>query len=232
VKGAELYDDPVFLAGYRQLRRDKLGLNEELEIPAMAALLPPVDGLQVVDLGCGEGGLAVRLAEAGASAVVAVDASESMLSRASQHSRVYYVRSDLADFDLAPGTVDLVVSSLALHYVEDLEGLVARIRSWLSPGRRLVFSVEHPIITAPLEPSDGGVDDYADEGPRQRSWFVDGVVKYHRTIGSTLATLQRQGFALEAVEEPQPTEVQIRHYPHLAVHRRRPPLLLVSARVR
>jgi 2-polyprenyl-3-methyl-5-hydroxy-6-metoxy-1,4-benzoquinol methylase len=75
VKGADLYDDPVFLAGYRELRRAKRGLNDELEIPAMAALLPPVDRFRVVDLGCGAGELAVRLAEAGAAQVVAVDSS-------------------------------------------------------------------------------------------------------------------------------------------------------------
>ena len=133
VNGAELYDDPVFLDGYRELRREGLGLNDELEIPAMNAVLPPVEGLRVVDLGCGEGGLAVRLASAGAE-VIAVDASEQMLAAAARHPRVRYVRADLADFDLPSESVDLVVSSLALHYVEDFGGLVARVAQWLTPG--------------------------------------------------------------------------------------------------
>ena len=71
MKGSEVYDDPTFLHGYRELRRTGLGLNDELEIPAMDAVLPPVDGLRVVDLGCGEGGLAVGLAESGAADVTA-----------------------------------------------------------------------------------------------------------------------------------------------------------------
>jgi SAM-dependent methyltransferase len=224
-----VYDDPVFLSAYRQLRRDRLGLNDELEIPAMAALLPPVTGLRVADLGCGEGELAVRLASAGAVRVIGVDASASMLARAAGHPLVRYVRSDLADFELAPGSVDLVVSSLALHYVKDFEGLVARIARWLSPGGRFVFSIEHPLITAPLEAADLVVDDYADEGRRQRHWFVDGVVKYHRTISSLLMTLRWHGFDLLAVEEPQPTTAQVAAHPHLAIHRRRPPLLVISA---
>jgi ubiquinone/menaquinone biosynthesis C-methylase UbiE len=115
VKGSELYDDPEFLAGYQALRRDKRGLNDELEVPAMEALLPQVAGTRVVDLGCGEGALAVRLAEQGAAEVVAVDASASMLANAPAHPRVRYVRADLADFDLPPASVDLAVSSLALH---------------------------------------------------------------------------------------------------------------------
>jgi SAM-dependent methyltransferase len=205
-------------------------LNDALEIPALAALLPPVDGLRVVDLGCGQGELAVRLACAGASQVTGIDRSSSMLSRAGEHPAVRYVRSDLADFDLAPSSVELVVSSLALHYVADFEGLVARIGRWLSPGGHFLFSIEHPVVTAPLEAADLVVDDYADEGPRQRTWFVDGVVKHHRTVSSLLMTLRRCGFELVAVDEPQPTPAQVEAEPRLALHRRRPPLLLVSAR--
>lgn len=228
VNGAELYDDPVFLDGYRELRREGLGLNDELEIPAMNAVLPPVEGLRVVDLGCGEGGLAVRLASAGAE-VIAVDASEQMLAAAARHPRVRYVRADLADFDLPSESVDLVVSSLALHYVEDFGGLVARVAQWLTPGGSFVFSVEHPVVTAPLTAADCVVDDYADEGPRQRTWFVDGVIKYHRTVGTVLRVLREQGFRLDVVDEPVPTRSQAERSPQLAVHRRRPALLLVAA---
>ncbi|MFG1818449.1 class I SAM-dependent methyltransferase [Kribbella sp. NPDC049174] len=228
MKGSELYDDPDFLSGYRQLRRDRLGLNDSLEIPAMNAVLPAVEGLRVVDLGCGEGRLAVRLASGGAE-VVAVDASEQMLAAASRHPRVRYVRADLAEFDLPPESVELVVSSLALHYVEDFSGLVGRVARWLTPGGTFAFSIEHPVVTAPLVAADCVVDDYADEGPRQRAWFVDGVIKYHQTLGTVLGVLRQHGFRLNVVDEPLPTAEQVERHPHLAVHRRRPPLLLVSA---
>ncbi|GAA1537432.1 class I SAM-dependent methyltransferase [Kribbella lupini] len=225
-----LYDDPRFLAGYRELRRTGMGLNDELEIPAMSALLPSVDeGLRVADLGCGEGELAVRLASSGAS-VIAVDASTSMLSQAVEHPRIRYLQADLAQLDLPGASLDLVVSSLALHYVEDFAGLVGRIARWLVPGGQFVFSVEHPVVTAPLEASAQVIDDYADEGRRQRNWFVDGVVKYHRTIGSIVEALLAAGFSIEALREPQPSLDQVERKPHLAVHRRRPPLLLISAR--
>ncbi|MFD3404943.1 class I SAM-dependent methyltransferase [Kribbella sp. NPDC058693] len=224
-----LYDNPAFLRGYRELRRTGRCINDALEIPAMDAALPPVAGARVVDLGCGEGGLAVRLAAAGAVEVLAVDASEQMLAAAAPHPRVRYVRADLADFDLTARCVDLVVSSMALHYVEDFDGLVARVTGWLRPGGAFVFTIEHPVMTAPVVAEDCVVDDYADEGRRERSWFVDGVVKYHRTIGSTVATLRRHGFRLELVDEPLPTREQVAAHPHLAIHRRRPPILLVSA---
>ncbi|WP_432885761.1 class I SAM-dependent methyltransferase [Kribbella sp. CA-245084] len=227
-----LYDNPQFLKGYRQLRRTGQGINDALEIPAMDAALRglPVEGARVVDLGCGEGGLAVRLAARGAAHVVAVDASEQMLAAAVRHPRVRYLRADVAGFDLPRGSADLVVSSMALHYVEDFDGLVARVAGWLASGGAFVFSVEHPVMTAPVVAADCVVDDYADEGRRERSWFVDGVVKYHRTIGSIVLSLRRHGFRLESLDEPLPTPAQVAAYPHLAIHRRRPPILLVSAR--
>ncbi|MER7246275.1 class I SAM-dependent methyltransferase [Kribbella sp. NPDC000426] len=227
-----LYDNPQFLQGYRQLRRTGQGINDALEIPAMDAALRdlPVEGARVVDLGCGEGGLAVRLAARGAAEVVAVDASEQMLAAAVAHPRVRYLRADVAGFELARGSADLVVSSMALHYVEDFSGLVGRVARWLTAGGAFVFTIEHPVMTAPLVAADCVVDDYADEGRRERSWFVDGVVKYHRTIGSIVANLHRHGFRLESLDEPLPTPDQVAAHPHLAIHRRRPPILLVSAR--
>ena len=141
-----------------------------------------------------------------------------------------YERADLASFELTSGMVDLVVSSLALHYVGDLDDLIARVSRWLVPGGQFIFSIEHPVITAPREPAGAVLTDYADERPRQRTWFVDGVVKYHRTLGSILAMARRHGFELLAVDEPLPTAAQIQAHPHLASHRHRPPLLLVSAR--
>jgi ubiquinone/menaquinone biosynthesis C-methylase UbiE len=203
-----------------------------LEIPAMTAALPPVAGARVVDLGCGEGDLAVRLAAEGAAEVLAVDVSEQMLAAAHPHPRVRYRRADLADFDVPPGSADLVVSSMALHYVEDFEDLVNRIARWLAPSGWFVFTTEHPVVTAPLAAADCIVDDYADEGRRERTWFVKGVIKYHRTIGSIVGTLHRHGLQVETLDEPAPTPEQVAARPELAIHRRRPPILLVAAQVR
>ena len=44
------------------------------------------------------------------------------------------------------------LSSLALHYIENLAGLLAGLHAALAPGGNLVFSVEHPTVTAPRHP--------------------------------------------------------------------------------
>jgi hypothetical protein len=106
------------------------------------------------------------------------------------------------------------------------------------PGGRLVFSVEHPIFMAPTQPGwsvdafgrrTWPVDNYLVEGPRITDWLTTGVVKQHRTIGTTLNLLIRHGFTVAHVEEWGPTDQQIRLDPALAEERDRPPFLLVAA---
>ena len=103
----------------------------------------------------------------------------------------------------------------------------------------LVFSVEHPIYTAPADPNwslnaAGGkswpIDGYLDEGPRSTDWLAKGVIKQHRTVATYINTLLRLGFAISHVEEWGPTEAQIAARPTLADERQRPPFLLVTAR--
>jgi SAM-dependent methyltransferase len=234
-----LYDDPRFFAGYRRMREQDNGFNEALEIPALNRFLPSVDGGSVMDLGCGSGELARRLADEGAARVLAVDVSARMLALAVPHPRVRYLRADLSALALDDGSADLVVSSLALHYVADYGGLVRRIHGWLRPGGLLVFSVEHPVCTA-ADPMrgwrevDGGlvwpVDDYASEGPRTQDWIVAGVVKHHRRLTTLIGELFAAGFELTGLDEPVPAVAALQDRPDLAQHRRRPPILVIAAR--
>jgi hypothetical protein len=66
------------------------------------------------------------------------------------------------------------------------------------------------------------------EGPRTTEWLAKGIVKYHRTIGTTLTLLIQSGFTIRRVEEFCPTVEQIAAEPELAVERERPMFLLVA----
>jgi len=132
-----------------------------------------------------------------------------------------------------------VYSSLALHYIEDLNGLLSAVYRSLVPNGSLVFSVEHPIFTAPAEPgwslNSAGrkiwpVDGYLDEGPRSTDWLTKGVIKQHRTLATYINMLVRVGFAIRRVEEWGPSEEQIASKPSWADERQRPPFLLIAAR--
>src|SRR5262245_28030683 len=138
-----IYDDADFFAGYATLDRFGAGWVRAVERPDFLALLPDVRGRRVLDLGCGAGQLARFLAEQGAGEVTGVDLSERMLALArtdGAHPRVTYLRAAMEDLTFPDARFDLVVSSLAFHYVPDYRGLVGRIAAWLAPGGVLVFS--------------------------------------------------------------------------------------------
>lgn len=59
------------------------------------------------------------------------------------------------------------------------------------------------------------IDSYQMEGRRITTWLAEGVVKYHRTIGTTLNLLIGNGFTIRHVEEWGPTDAQIAIKPEL-----------------
>jgi SAM-dependent methyltransferase len=234
VAGQNVYDDEDFFTRYQAMREAQAGINEAVEQPALRALLPPLSGRAVIDLGCGDGRLSRDLASRGAASVVGVDPSERMLALAAARTmddRVGYLRAFAEDAELPAASADLVVSSLAFHYVADLDRLMARIVGWLRPGGWLVASMEHPVMTAAPELGRNPciVDHYADEGKRDTSWFIDGVVKYHRRLSTILNSVIGAGLIVAGVVEPTPTVESLQERPDLARHRDRPTILMLSA---
>jgi ubiquinone/menaquinone biosynthesis C-methylase UbiE len=233
-----IYDNDAFFSGYSRLPRSIEGLDGAPEWPTLRAMLPAMPGLRVVDLGCGFGWFCRWAREAGAASVLGLDVSENMLARARETTRdpaIVYERADLERLALPSGSFDLVYSSLTLHYLENLKSLFAETHRALVPGGHLVFSVEHPIYTAPSRPGwsedkTWPLDRYLEEGPRSTDWLAKGVIKQHRTIGTYLNLLLEQGFTLLRVEEWGPTDAQIAAHPEWANERQRPPFLLVAAR--
>jgi SAM-dependent methyltransferase len=235
-----IYDDPDFFSGYSRLNRSIHGLDGAPEWPALRALLPDMRALNVLDPGCGYGWFCRWAAEQGAASVLGVDVSEKMLERAMQrnaHPAVEYRRDDLEGIDLPASSFDLVYSSLAFHYIEDLRALMLAIHRALVPGGRLVFSNEHPVYMAPRSPAfevdrEGRkfwpLDGYQNEGPRVTNWLAEGVVKQHRTMGTLVNMLVDCGFALKRLIEWGPTREQISAMPELAEEVERPMMLIVA----
>lgn len=239
-----VYDDPVFFAGYSKLARFGEGWTDAFEHAHVKSLLPDVAGQRVLDLGCGAGQWAAFLAESGAAEVIGTDLSEQMLAVARRdraHPRVTYQRVSMEDAAFPNGHFGLVISSMAFHYVEDFAGLVRRIVGWLTPGGRLVFSTEHPVYLSRAT-SEGWVRDaegkiqhwalsgYGDEGMREETWITAGVRKHHRMVSTILNDVIAAGLTIEQVVEPMPTPESLARHPDWIEERRRPFCLLVRAR--
>ena len=233
-----IYDRDDFFAAYSALRRSREGLAGAPEWPTLRAMLPPMAGRRVVDLGCGFGWFCRFAAEAGAASVLGIDLSENMLATArAEGGGIAYERADLETLVLPAAAFDLVYSSLAVHYVADFPRLARMVAAALEPGGRFVFSMEHPLYTAPSAPGwieHGGrrvwpLDAYLAEGERRTDWLAPGVIKYHRGIGTMVSALLAAGFVLTHLVEWGPDATQIAAHPEWAVERERPSFLLVAA---
>lgn len=236
-----IYDVTEFFAGYSQLGRSVHGLEGAGEWPAIRALMPDLTGKRVVDLGCGFGWVSRWARQAGASHVLGLDLSENMIARAradTSDAAIDYHIADLEQLQLPEAGFDFAYSSLAFHYVEDFAKLVRTVHQALTPDAHFLFTIEHPIYMASRRAgwqvdADGNkfwpVDQYSVEGRRTTDWLAPGVVKYHRTIGTTLNALIGAGFTLRHIQEWRPSPEQIAANPDLAEEMERPMILIVDA---
>ena len=238
-----IYDDKFFYDSYIDLRTNSKGLNDVLEIPAFRSLSPRLDGKEILDLGCGYGESCKWYISKGAKKVVGIDISEKMIKRALElynDNKIEYKNECIEEINFKSGSFDMVLSSLAFHYISDFEGIVKKINNVLKPGGILIFSQEHPIATA-KKIADGWakdengeklhwiLDDYNDEGIRKQHWFIDGVVKYHRTLSTIVNTLIENNFSIIKILEPIATEKAEKFNPKLMEERRRPPFVIIKA---
>lgn len=236
-----IYDNPEFFAGYSRLPRQIHGLDGAPEWPAIRAMLPDPAGKRVADLGCGFGWASRWMREQGAASVVGFDLSRNMIARAKADTAdpaIEYRIADIETLNLPEAAFDLIYSALTFHYVEDFGRLIRTIHEALVRGGNLVFTIEHPLYMAAKHPhwisdEDGRkswpLNGYSVEGERRTDWFAKGVVKYHRTLGTTLNTLIGTGFELRRIEEFAPTADQIKQTPELAQEVERPMMLMASA---
>ncbi|WP_322922663.1 class I SAM-dependent methyltransferase [Paenibacillus campi] len=235
-----LYDNPEFFAYYSRLRASKLTYNDFVEQPAFRSLLPSLQGKRVLDLGCGSGQLATYMLEQGAAHVTGTDISASMLSLAPQHEQIEYIQAPMEQLDFPGNHFDIIVSSLALHYVEQYEAMIRKIAHWLRAGGTFVFSTEHPLVTAKLD-KEGWVeneqgerlyyviDQYSQEGIRRSHWVVDDVITYHRRLSTLMNGVIQSGLRIEAVIEPEPTAEGLEKMPQLVDELRKPSFIVIGA---
>ncbi|PYZ96351.1 SAM-dependent methyltransferase [Alteribacter lacisalsi] len=236
------YDDLDFFDAYSRMNRSVKGLAGAGEWPVFKACLPDLENKSVLDLGCGYGWHCLYAHEQGAEQVTGVDLSENMLSEAREKAAgtgIRFERASIEDYAYRANAFDVVMSSLAFHYVRDFQAACRNVHSSLKPGGSFVFSVEHPMFTCREEQEwhrdETGsrlhwpVDRYQDEGERRTSFLAEGVMKYHRTFSTYMETLLDAGFAIKAVKEPGVTEQMLEENPDLKDEGRRPMFLIIAA---
>lgn len=207
---SSVYDNKAFYENYMKRRHRPESPNDLIETPALLTLLGDVKGKDIVDLGCGDASLGKRLEEY--KSYTGIDGSMNMIESAKEVLRGTNgkaIHSNLQDFEYPVSAYDLVVSQLALHYIEDLESVFTNVKNTLKENGRFVFSVQHPLLTSAFKSMQGKrtdwiVDDYFVSGKRVEPWIGENVVKYHRTIEEYFMMLQNAGFVVEGLREATP----------------------------
>ena len=236
-----VYDEAGFFDSYAEMDRSRRGLAAAGEWPQFRAMFPPLEGKRVLDLGCGYGWHCAYAAGQGAQSVLGLDPSGRMLAEAARRNageRITYALGSAEDFDCPPGSFDVVISNLALHYVAELEPVFRRVYAALSRGGVFLINIEHPTFTAGVdedwvysaqgEPLYWPVDRYFYPGGRVTRFLGHEIVKQHHTLAQILGGLLSAGFRLEAVDEARPSGDML-SLPGMRDELRRPMMLLIRA---
>lgn len=241
VDGPDFYDDKDIFDNYLTRRNRPDNPNATLEEPVIRELVGDVSGAAVLDMGCGDGAFGQTLLETGCQSYTGIEASSRMAALARETlagfpaAKVIHAR--IEDWDFPAGRFDLVVSRLALHYVEDVAPVFERVWRTLVDGGRFIFSVEHPVMTCcnRARGEDGNaqreawiVDDYFVTGRRAYPWMGARVVKYHRTVEDYFVSLQAAGFTVTHLRESRPVRARFTDAA-LFERRQRIPLFLFMA---
>jgi SAM-dependent methyltransferase len=181
-------------AGYEKNARFVSDLGLEI-----LAWLDPKPGERVLDLGCGDGALTQKIAEAGA-AVIGVDASADFLSTARRRGL------DVREMDGQALTFgaefDAVFSNAALHWMTKPEAVLAGVARALKPGGRFVAEFGgHGNVAAIITAMRSAALAFGDDPALAHPWFFPTPAEYE-------ALAVRAGFHCVRLElKPRPTHL-------------------------
>lgn len=195
------YDEASFFENYSRMPRSTGGLESAGEWGTFRTLLPDLQGQRVLDLGCGFGWHCRYAREQGAVSVVGIDLSANMLERARAMTRdpkIEYLQLAIEDAAFGADEFDTVISSLAIHYVEDFASLCRQVYYCLSLAEPSCSRSSIP--SSPRSPRRIGITVLkagSSIGPlttiisKDRGRLVSSIMKLRSTTVMSLPTLIR-----------------------------------------
>ncbi|WP_261396995.1 class I SAM-dependent methyltransferase [Photobacterium rosenbergii] len=204
----------TFASEYDEVIQDNI-YNAHLERPTLQAMLPALNDNDVLDLGCGSGVYAQFLLEQGAKHVTCIDYSEEMVQLVASKAEKAALTDKVVAYaqDLSKGlpkekdaSVDLVISPLMVHYLEDLNPLFSDVHRVLRVGGSFVFSTHHPF--ADFECTQSG--NYFERELVQEEWNTVGkpvqVSFYRRSLTEIMNALTQNGLVITQLSEGEVSE--------------------------
>lgn len=172
--------------------------------------------------------------------MIAVDGSPTLTRLARAHEQpVVVMNADAAFLPCADASFDLIVASMSLQDVDDLDGAVRESARVLTPGGRLVASVVHPVNGAGAFEGDDAnsrfvlTDSYVDDRRYVDEFTRDGLSmtfhSFHHSFETYSRALEAAGLLIEGVREPGAGEALVAAVPTAAKWRQVPVFLFVRA---
>jgi ubiquinone/menaquinone biosynthesis C-methylase UbiE len=219
-----------------------LGSAMLIEVPYILELMGDVQGKRVLDAGCGGGFYSLLLSERGAK-VLGIDGSKEMIEIAKRKasSRMLdaeFLIGDISDLRIKDSTFDLVLSTLVLMDVEELDQAISEVVRVTRDGGDIVILVQHPILTSGDWERESGqklfrkLDHYFSERELEAVWQNErkervSLKYYHRPLQAYMQPFLHRGCVLTRLMEPQPHEVYKRFNPRAYEDTKRIPHFII-----
>ncbi len=200
-----------------------------------------VEGLRILDCGCGEGRFCRILLEKGAKHTLGIDLCEPLIEAAKElqsDGDVYRVADAQNLSFLGDQTFNIAVSYLNQCDLPDFQANNREIFRILKPGGKFIVANLHPMRSAVgyWHKSEDGekqhiiVDNYFDEG--ERHWKLMGawLTNFHRSLMTYMDGFLKAGFTLERIVEPSAIPEQLAKYPELDDELRVPNFIIYALR--
>lgn len=208
----ELYDH----SASRWVRESPTSLSDFTARPSVLDLCEPIDGAEILDLGCGEGYCSRKLRRRGAKRVLGIDLSKGMIeaARACEASAPLGIEYEVGSATNLEGLPDrsfgLVLAVFLFNYldVSQTRRCMAEVARVLRPGGSFVFAIPHPAFPFvrkegefPFHFEDVGGDYFGSRNAlfSGRIWKTSGawldVQLVHKTLQDYFEALQSAGFS-------------------------------------
>ncbi|SHF35327.1 Ubiquinone/menaquinone biosynthesis C-methylase UbiE [Marinitoga hydrogenitolerans DSM 16785] len=183
---------------------DTKSFNAYYERPAMLKTIGNVQNLKVLDAGCGAGFYIKWLLKNNVKEVTGIDFSDNMVESAKRRvgnkAKILNVNLN-KKLPFGDKYFDMIISSLTLHYVKDLNFTLSEFSRILKANGKLIFSINHPMMTYLYF----SLDNYFEEILLEDRINKVPVYFYHRSFNDIFSALNKNSFLIENIIEPKPT---------------------------
>jgi len=237
----------------RQTRAGYDVYRDALNTPAFLAMLPQVDGLSGIDIGCGEGSNTRQVAAQGAH-MTGIDVAPTFIRHAIEAGGdITYQVADAHALPFADDSFDFATAFMSLMDMPGPEQALIEARRVIKPGGFLQFSILHPCFVPPyrktLRRMDGTtkaveIARYFEmtQGEVDRWWFSTTslaeraatpqfqIPRFHRPLHAWVDMIVAAGLTIEKLGEPMASEAVAAAHPIVEDTRVAPLFLHVRAR--